>query len=112
MLWQGDAVLPNELDRCFIGASTSSNPPIERGREAVFCLSLSERFKLADPLLTGSLSSSGSSSSVMVALDGLLEALIGSEMDFKNSEGFLLVTGLCSVETRTLKYHYPHYITE
>ena len=72
--------------------------------EADFRRSLSERFKLLKPDLLHNLSdgpsgSSGSSSSVMVALEGLLEPLTGSEMDLKNSAVFRLVMGLCSITT-------------
>jgi hypothetical protein len=92
-------IIPNEFDRSFIGESMSSKPGVA---DTLFCLSLSDLFKL-EAFLTffiGS-SSSGSSSSSMVALDGRLEVRAGGGREPLriNSVDLRREMGLCSKVT-------------
>ena len=71
------------------------------------CLSLSERFKLDDPglgrddfsVLWVWSGSAGSSSSTMVALEGLFDFLTWTELALNISFDLRLTIGLCSIDS-------------
>lgn len=94
--------IPNELDRTGLVWSSWHTPSWvpDRGTD-LDLLSLPARFKLETfEMMCVSDSSSGSSSSWMVALDGLLELLTrGEPNNLVDSDDFRFVMGLCSKGT-------------